>query len=246
MRWKNIVRDLLPPVLIRLLRPLPKGAVGLGYISAAETLAAAQAADLTVSEYVERLWNQQGRAAGIFQRLYEQGAVTSAVRSIVEIGPGTGRYLEAALRLCRPERHQVYETDKGWRDWLASTYHVEACEADGRSLKSTETSSVDLVHAHGVFVYVPFLVSYRYFQEIARVSVPGGFVVFDIISERCMEPEMAATWIKADHDFPCFLSSSYVKEFFERHGFHLCDAFLSKCDVGVSEYMVFQKWTEGH
>lgn len=109
MRWKNIVRDFLPPVLTRLLRPPPKGAVGLGYVSAAETLAAAQAADLTVSEYVERLWDQQGRAAGILQRLYEQGAVTSATRPIVEIGPGTGRYLEAALRLCRPERHQIYE-----------------------------------------------------------------------------------------------------------------------------------------
>jgi hypothetical protein len=76
--------------------------------------------------------------------------------------------------------------------------------------------------------------------------MPGGFVVFDIISERCMEPEMAAAWIKADHDFSCFLSSSYVKKFFERHGFHLCDTFLSKYDVGVSEYMVFQKWTERH
>jgi hypothetical protein len=155
MTWKNIARDLLPPLLTRLLRPPRKPVVGLDYISAAETVAAAQAAGLTVCEYVERLWGQQGRTAGILQRMYEQGAVTSDTQSIVEIGPGTGRYLEAALRLCRPTRHQIYETNKGWSDWLAATYDVEACEADGRSLKSTKTASVDLVHAHGVFVYVP-------------------------------------------------------------------------------------------
>jgi hypothetical protein len=55
-----------------------------------------------------------------------------------------------------------------------------------------------------------------------------------------MEPDVAA-WIKADHDFPCFLPSTYVSEFFERQAFRLRDTFISKYDVGFSEYLVFKK-----
>ena len=55
MDWKSIVRYLMPPVLKRALRPSPSVPTG-GYISATETVAAANAAGLSVCDYVERLW----------------------------------------------------------------------------------------------------------------------------------------------------------------------------------------------
>jgi O-methyltransferase involved in polyketide biosynthesis len=84
-----------------------------------------------------------------------------------------------------------------------------------------------LIQAYGVFVYLPFTISYRYFKEIFRVAAPGAFVVFDIISERCLEPHIVEKWIDANHNFLCFLSTAYVKQVFENRGFRFIDSFVS-------------------
>ena len=45
--------------------------------------------------------------------------------TVVEIGPGTGRYLARVRELAKPRRHVVYETAEDWRVWLAAEYGVE-------------------------------------------------------------------------------------------------------------------------
>jgi hypothetical protein len=52
--------------------------------------------------------------------------------------------------------------------------------ADGETLKSTPSSSCQLVHAHAVIVYLPFLKSFSYLREAARVLVSGGHL-FSIV-----------------------------------------------------------------
>jgi hypothetical protein len=212
-----------------------------GYISAPETVAAAKNAGLSVCDYVERLWCIEGTTASVIDRLRRLGAITAATKSVVEIGPGTGRYIEHTLKHSQPQRYQIYEVDDGWSSWLAKTYPVEACPADGRSLKSTHSSSCDLVHAYGVFVYLPFFTSYRYFKEIARVAAPEAFVAFDIISERCLDSETAEKCIEGGHEFFCFLSSAYVRQFFETNGFRFVDNFILRYPVHQSEFLVFSR-----
>jgi hypothetical protein len=116
---------------------------------------------------------------------------------------------------------------------------IEACVADGQSLKSAKSASSDFVHAHGVFVYLPFMTSYRYFMEIARIAAPGAFVAFDIISEQCLNAETVDRWLKSGHSYPCFLSLAYVSQVFEGKGFRYVGGFLSPYSVGTSEYLVF-------
>jgi phospholipid N-methyltransferase len=197
-QWKSLSRDFLPPIVVRAIRPTPRR-----FISATETIRAAQADGLSVCDYVERLWGIEGQTASIIERLCHLGAI-SAAANIVEIGPGTGRYMEHVLRRCLPRDYQVYEIDPGWSSWLAKTYPIEACDADGQSLRSTQSGSRDFIHAHGVFVYLPFMVSYRYFQEIARVAAPGAFVAFDIISEKCLDPSTVITGSRTISTFPAF------------------------------------------
>jgi SAM-dependent methyltransferase len=206
------------------------------YISASKTVAAAQAAGLSVGDYVERLWGIEGQTAYIINRL-----PINAPKNIVEIGAGTGRYIEHTLKRCHPDRYQVYEIDKGWSDWVAKTYPVEACTADGRSLHATPSNSVDFIHAHGVFVYLPFLISYRYFKEIVRVAAPEAVVVFDCFSEASFDREAVDKWIESGELFPCFLSTTYVRQFFEDSGFRLTDSFPSPYSAGFSEYLVFSR-----
>jgi SAM-dependent methyltransferase len=240
MTWKSILREFVPPIMMRAIRPTSRGE---GYISAAATIAAAHAAGLSVGDYVERLWQEPGGSASIIKRLREIGAISSATKSVVEIGCGTGRYIEHTLKCCRPTVYQIYETDDAWASWAAKSYPVEACAADGRSLKSTKSNSTDLIHAHGVFVYLPFMISYRYFKEIARVAAPGAFVAFDICSEACFDTETAEKWLASDHNWPCFLSTAYVRQFFDNNGFVFIESFLAPFDVGWSEYLIFRQPT---
>jgi phospholipid N-methyltransferase len=245
MSLKSVARDFVPPILMRALRPTANSGVYTSaadsvYTSAGDTIAAAQAAGLSVGDYVERLWGIQGRSALIVERLHQLGTI-SAAQTVVEIGAGTGRYTGHTLKYCAPKRYQIYETDNGWASWLVRTYPVEVCPADGRSLASTESQSVDLMQSFGTFVYLPFMISYRYFKEMARVAAPRAFITFDIISERCLEAKTVDKWIESGHDFPCFLSVAYVRQFFEENGFRLLDSFVTPYDVGSSEYLVFRR-----
>jgi hypothetical protein len=113
---------------------LNKPSARSSYVPAAEAVSAAKAAGLSVTEYVEQLWNQPGRSAAVMHKLAALGAVSASTKSIVEIGPGTGRYIGATLKLQTPNRYQIYETALDWRTWLASEYPIEACNADGRTL----------------------------------------------------------------------------------------------------------------
>jgi hypothetical protein len=193
MSWKSVVREFVPPIVAKALRPAP--VVSGGFISAHETIAAAKAAGLSVSEYVERLWPGDGTTAAIIDKVRSFGAISSATNSVVEIGPGTGRYIEQTLKFCSPQCYQIYELDTAWSAWLAKTYPVEECRADGFSLKSTKSGSCDFIQAYGVFVCIPFLTSYRYFKEIARVAAPGSFAAFNIISEQCLQAEDLEKWM---------------------------------------------------
>jgi SAM-dependent methyltransferase len=237
MTWKTVVKEFVPPIVMKAIRPPPPS--GGGYIPAAKTVAAAQAAGLSVCDYVEQLWGIGGSTASIIEKLCGLGAISPATKTIVEIGPGTGRYIEHTIKHCRPTRYQIYEIDNAWSSWLGKNYPIEVCAADGRSLKSTASKSTDLIHAHGVFVYLPFLVSYRYFKEMTRVAAPGAFIVFDMYSERCLDAETVEKWIESGHEFPCFLSTAYVRQVFERAGFRFVDSFLWAHGTGWSEYLVF-------
>lgn len=213
---------------------------GLGYIDASKTLAAAHQANLGVGDYVEQLWDKVGEAERVIERVL-QYPLPSSTPHIVEIGPGTGRYLSKVLARLQAQQYAIYETDAAWATWLSRTYPVMRQPADGMSLRATPDHSVDFVHAHGVFVYLPFLTTWRYWQEIWRVTRPHGIVAFDIFSENCFGTEDMQRWLASGETYPCFLSTAYVIEVFAQHNFQLVDQFLSPCCEGHSEYLVFQR-----
>ena len=234
MGLKTLVRDFLPPIVLRALRP-SSPRVGESYISASETIAAAQEAGLSVCDYVERLWGSQGNTAMIVQKLFALGAISPATKTIVEIGPGTGRYIDHILKRHQPEHYQIYETAQDWNKWLASIYPIESCVADGQSLKQTDNASIDLVHAHGVFVYLPFLVSCSYFREIFRVMKREGFVAFNVISEQCMTRDIVDKWLASVHRYPCMLPKQFITAMFKGAEFSLIETFTSPYGAGISE-----------
>jgi hypothetical protein len=145
------------------------------------------------------------------------------------------------LRKQLPSKYEIYETANDWNEWLRAQYPVIAHDADGCSLNQTQSSGVDLVHAHGVFVYLPFLTSYNYFKEIWRVAGPGSYIVFDIMSERCFDEATTEKWLASPHRYACFLSKAYVVNLFDRNGFVLLGSYTENWGAGISEYLVLKR-----
>jgi hypothetical protein len=210
-----------------------------GYISAKETVSAAEREGLSVCDYVEKLWNKSGDTQRVIDQMASCGVFETKEPHVLEIGTGTGRYLEKVLAKCKPTKYESYETARDWAEWLQARYPIVSHEADGVSLRQTRAHSIDLLHAHGVFVYLPFLVSYRYWKEIWRVMKSGSFVVFDIICEDCLDERTVEKWLISEHNYPCFLSKDYVVSLFGKHGFALFKTFTNRYGEGQSLYLVF-------
>lgn len=216
----------------------------LGYIAARKTVSAAKREGLSVCDYVEKLWSHQGDTQRVIDNLASYSIFNLKNPNILEIGTGTGRFLEKVIKKCKPAKYESYEPNRGWAEWLQSTYPIVSHKADGISLRQTSTDSVDFLHVHGVFVYLPFLIVCRYFKEMFRVVKDNGFVVFDIMSEDCFDPSTVEKWLRSGNLYPCFLSTEYVVSLFESHGFILLGSFRirSQCPgIGYSKYLIFKR-----
>lgn len=218
--------------IYRRLRPVPP-AQG-DYIAAAPTVAAAKAAGQTVEEYVETLWGGIGGTAAIVERMRAAGALQRA-ETVVEIGPGTGRYLARVRELVKPQRHVIFETAEDWRQWLVAEYDVESPDADGESLPDVEHA--DLVHAHGVFVYTPFLVTARYLVEIRRVR--PRWAVFDFYAASEFDDAALASWWASKERYPVVLERDWVLSRLPDH--ELVDEWTPRHGHGHSRYVILRR-----
>lgn len=216
--------------------------IGGRYRTDREVIALAAKRGLSVGDYLEEEWGQSGRSRGIVQRLHAMGAVTPTLRTVCEIGPGSGRYIERIAEIATPVRYEIYEIERQRARWLARTHPVVVCTANGERLSGTADDSIQLVHAHGVFASLKTITCLAYFKEFARVTAPGGHVAFDIVSEECLHDADVAAWLQTPLRYVNFLSRPFVVEFFERHGLSLVGDFrLPLMVFGHSVYLVFAK-----
>lgn len=212
-----------------------------GYINAHESIQAAARLNISVPEYLEQLWNIQGSSSWVVDRFVQSGTVSESTRCVCEIG--TGAVLFAAPLIARFPglRYESYELDKDWSKWLGETFPIVSHVTPGDRLSSTPGASVDFVHANGVFVYTPFLVTIKYFSEMLRVTRPGGFIAFDAYTEPWFTGELLKIWLKSGDVYPCILPQSFVRQKFQANGCRLVTEFFRKSDVDQSHYFVFQK-----
>jgi SAM-dependent methyltransferase len=214
---------------------------GLGYIDAAATIAAAKKQQISVPQYVARLWNEEGWVEKVTQFILNTASFPPSP-VIVEIGPGTGRFLEQIYSLLKPSRYEIYETNEGWARYLAATYPVERLPASGKDLSDTPDGSCDLVHAHFVFAYLPVVAAFRYFSEMCRILKPGGYAIFDAYLDDQCNLSTIEEWCRHSDVFQVVLPRQPVIEFFSKHG---CQKLPSELDMkvfrGKSRYLIFRK-----
>jgi hypothetical protein len=95
-----------------------------GYIDCRSTVREAARAGLSVTDYVERWWNQEGCTAEVVKKMLAACEGSGLVERVVEIGPGTGRYLEAVLATHPGAVHEICETADDWARFLKTFPHV--------------------------------------------------------------------------------------------------------------------------
>ncbi|MFI6013318.1 methyltransferase domain-containing protein [Streptomyces sp. NPDC051243] len=210
------------------------------------TMRAARAAGLSVGDYIDEVMNgTPGATQFTIDELGALGVFAAEPDRVLEIGPGSGRYLEKTLKECSPERYEVYETAASWADYLVDTFGVVARPTAGSSLAPTADGSIDLVQAHKVFNTVTFLCASRYFFEMARVTRPGGRIVFDVMTEACLDPAAVRAWATqggAGHDsYPAAIPRRTCVDLFATLGCNLEASFLAPMGVASTEVLVFAK-----
>ena len=212
------------------------------YIPLRKTLADAEQAGMPLGDYIDMRFNVPGVTKATVDKMAELGVFSGDVKRVCEIGPGSGRYLEKVINICRPEYYEIYETSKDWREWLVEKYKVVSQETDGVSLSSTPSESVDLVHAHKILYGNPVITIGRYLIEMARVVRNGGYAVFDLVTEECLTDEILDKWIRSGVDHACSMTpKQYAIDFFSRRGFVYVGGFIVPMEPGVTEYFVFKK-----
>ena len=220
--------------------------IGGDYLDAERTIQAAQEAGLSIEDYYYRGSSQQmrGRIDRIVDHIVPVVSSTHPI-AVVEIGAGTGVFLRRCLSRMKCSAYHVFETDTGWRSYLSAiygdhpAYRSHAC--DGESLRPIADQSVDLVHAHGVFVYTPTLVTLSYIEEAVRVLKASGHLYFDCYLDEAFDLDVRRKWMTSPHRFPIVLPAAYLRRELDRLGLTLVESFRELHGPDYVHYLLARK-----
>jgi SAM-dependent methyltransferase len=209
------------------------------------TLKAAEEAGLSVGDYIDAVMNGiPGATQSTIDHMRRLGVFSGKLATVLEIGPGSGRYVEKTIAAAQPSRYEIYETAEPWARYVEQKFGAIRQPTDGRTLAATPTVSVDLVQAHKVFSSIDFLPTLRYWREIARVTRPGGWIVFDVTTEACLDADTVDRWIDSDLQtgaYPAAVPRKVCTQYFEAHGCSLVGTFIIPMGPGTTEGFVFRK-----
>ena len=223
--------------------------MGQAYFESKHIIKNAKAAGLSVGEFLEmsNVGKVGVRKDEIILKLKDASVLTPC-NSIVEIGAGTGMYLEKFIEICKPDKYEVYETSVGWVKYLREKYSSVIPffilhKADGFSLNTTQSKSADIIAAHGVFVYLPVVITVSYLQEAARVCKVGGYIVFDCFTDRIFTLSEIIRFreINPEYDFPVILKEEIINEFCTQYSLEILTRFDVNYHLSKSTYFILRK-----
>jgi hypothetical protein len=211
------------------------------YISCKETVDAAIAENLSVCDYLEKKWNQVGETQKVIYELIDSVDIKN-ITSSCEIGPGTGRYIEKIFSAAPLIKHySIYETAPDWAFWLSQKYNCIKRDANGIDLNQEGDSSIDLCHAHGVFVYLSIFNSLRYIKEMIRVCRIGGIIFFDYYNSETLNKINGNTILEQNISYPVIIPDSVIESFIKDNNCEIIKTFKNKHGVSFSIYIVAKK-----
>jgi len=235
------VNRVLRPFGVQIIRGHSSDPAIQPFLSARKTLAAARRAGMSVEDYIDRYSAAPGATVETVDALLRLADFREKVERVCEIGAGSGRYAARVIISEYPDTYEIYETAGDWLPRLRSLPNVVLQPADGHTLSATPSGSVDLVHAHKVFVYLPLVVTIGYLDEMARVVRPGGIVAFDVVNEDCLDDQMTKNWVSSGATLYGMISRSWLLERLAQHGLSLVGSHFVPLSGGRTELLVFRR-----
>lgn len=239
------VNAVLSPIGLRVVRSGHEWGGPIKFLPFFETLSEAKKMGLSVADYVDVAHNVKGATQQTIDEMDANGVFSGTIGSALEIGPGSGRYLEKVIKRCSPRSYEIYETAQPWADYLQRTYNVVLRPTNGHNLTSTFSDSIDLVQAHKVFVTTPFLITCNYWFEMVRVARSGGYIVFDVVTEDCMSAGILKSWLAEEPNvhsiYPVIMPREYAINFFRANGAVFEASFFIPMQPGRTEVLIFRK-----
>ncbi|EHR50642.1 phospholipid N-methyltransferase [Saccharomonospora marina XMU15] len=213
------------------------------FLPARRTVAKAKRAGMSVGDYLDAYSAEPGATAATVDAMIELGGLDQRVSRVCEIGAGSGRYARKVLAALEPDVYEVYETAPDWRRFLRELPNVTVRPADGHTLRPTASASVDLVHAHKLFVYIPFIVTVGYLKEMARVVRSGGVVAFDVITQDCVDEVVIKGWLSEPGSATIYSVTprEWAIDLLARHGLALLGSRFVPLSGGRTELLVFRR-----
>lgn len=234
------VNDVLRPMRVQLVSGSSPDPAIKDFLPARKTMAAAQEAGLPLGAYIDRTFAKPGATPETVRAMLKLADIQDKCETVCEIGPGSGRFAEEIIAAVHPGSYEIYETARDWLPHLSQLPNAAIRKCDGHTLSETADSSVDLVHAQKVFVYLEFYATAGYLAEMARVVRPAGAVAFDVVTEDCLDEETVQAWIR-DASFYRPVPRGWAVEFMQRRGFTLCGSHFSPLPPGTTELLVFRR-----
>ncbi len=241
---KKTVNSSLRPFGVQIIGARSTDPAVKNFLSARKTLAAARRSALSVGDYIDQTFAEPGTTAATVKAMLELSGLKDHVSQVCEIGPGSGRYMEKVIEALHPQAYEVYETADDWVDYLRTLPEALIRPCDGRTLSSTATASVDLVHAQKVFVYLDFWTTAGYLDEMARVVRPGGAVAFDLVTEDCLDEATLGYWMDNGSIYK-LIPRTWAIDFLGRRGLSYIGNYFPVLPPGNSELMVFRREDTG-
>jgi hypothetical protein len=221
------------------------------FINYEDTISAAKKAGVPVGDYIDEVMSKTpGATRATIEGMAKLGVFSQPISTVVEIGPGSGRYLASTIDACSPSRYEIYETAGPWATYLVENYNVVLQPTDGRFLKASPDASADLVQAHKVFSSIPTMPTFVYWSEMARVCRRGGHVVFDLMTEACLDSPTLQKWIDIGSSnetypvqmaYPAAIPRRVAIDYLFSRGFDSVGTFQIAMGSGNTEVFVFRR-----
>ncbi|MFG1813698.1 class I SAM-dependent methyltransferase [Kribbella sp. NPDC049174] len=240
------VNGVLRPFGVQLVRGFSTDPLISPFLPARQTIKRATAAGLSVGDYLDNYSSEPGATADTVSAMLAASGLSEAgaVGKVLEIGPGSGRYTSRVIMALRPQTYDVYETAPDWVRYLRGEFpELTFHPADGHTLASTGSSTVDLVHAHKLLCYIPFVTAVCYLDEMARVVRPGGTAAFDLITDDCMDSQMTKTWLAEPSRGAIYSVAprDWVLQFMAQRDLELTGSHFVPLSGGRTELLVFTR-----
>ncbi len=209
-------------------------------LSAKETITAARQAGLSVCDFVDAYGAEPRSSSAVVQAMLQIGALGNHVDRVCEIGPESGRYAEKVIAALGPSAYEIYAATPDWLPYLRRLPNLVERPTDGHTLAATASASVDLVHAHRVFVHTPFVTTVGYLEEMARVVRWRGVVAFEVVTESCLEGA-PGTWVSQHADICSVAPRAWIVDLMERRGLTLAGTHFVPFGDALTELLVFRE-----